>query len=39
MMDFIYLSMTSYTTVGFGDVYATGPMRIVAGSESLTGYF
>jgi hypothetical protein len=37
MMDFVYLSLTSYTTVGFGDVYATGPMRIVAGIASLNG--
>ena len=37
MLDFIYLSLTSYTTVGFGEVYATGPMRIVTGIESLNG--
>ncbi len=36
-MDYLYFSITSYTTLGFGDVYPTGPIRIVAGIESLNG--
>lgn len=35
--DFFYFSLTCYTTLGFGDVYATGPMRIIAGMEALNG--
>ncbi len=36
-MDYFYFSITSYTTLGFGDVYPTGPIRIVTGIESLNG--
>jgi len=35
--DYFYFSITSYTTLGFGDVYPTGPIRIVTGIESLNG--
>jgi len=37
MMDYFYFSTTSYTTLGFGDLYPQGPMRIVVGIESLNG--
>jgi hypothetical protein len=36
-LDYFYYSATTYTTLGIGDVYAQGHMRIVAGIESLTG--
>jgi hypothetical protein len=36
-IDFFYFSTTMYTTLGIGDIWATGPIRIVAGIESLTG--
>jgi hypothetical protein len=36
-MDYFYFSIISYTTLGFGDVYPMGPMRIVGGVESLNG--
>ncbi|MDP2356002.1 MAG: ion channel [Beijerinckiaceae bacterium] len=36
-IDYFYFSATTYTTLGIGDVYAQGPMRIVAAIESLTG--
>jgi hypothetical protein len=36
-LDYFYYSATTYTTLGIGDVYAQGPMRLVAGLESLTG--
>ena len=36
-LDYFYYSTTTYTTLGIGDVYAKGPMRIVAGVESLIG--
>lgn len=35
--DFYYFSITCYTTLGFGDIFATGPMRIVAAIEGLNG--
>jgi hypothetical protein len=35
--DFFYFSVTCYTTLGFGEVYATGPMRIVAALAGLNG--
>ncbi|MBZ9874658.1 potassium channel family protein [Mesorhizobium sp. BR1-1-9] len=35
--DFFYFSVACYTTLGFGEVYATGPMRIVAALEALNG--
>ena len=36
-MDYLYFSTTSYTTLGFGDIYPSGPIRIVVGVESLNG--
>ncbi len=36
-IDYFYFSATTYTTLGIGDIYAQGPMRIVAAIESLTG--
>lgn len=36
-LDFFYFSVACYTTLGFGDLYATGPMRIVAALEGLNG--
>ncbi len=36
-LDFVYFSVTSYTTIGFGDIVPTGPIRILCGSEALTG--
>jgi hypothetical protein len=36
-LDFFYFSITTYTTLGVGDIAATGLMRVPAGIESLTG--
>ena len=36
--DFLYLSLTSYTTLGVGDVVPLGPMRIVTSIEALNGF-
>ena len=33
----VYFSFVTYTTLGYGDVIATGPLRFLAGMESLTG--
>jgi hypothetical protein len=36
-IDFLYFSITNYTTLGVGDIHAEGPMRLIASSEALTG--
>jgi hypothetical protein len=36
-LDFYYLSLSSYTTLGIGDIYPTGPLRVIAGIEALNG--
>lgn len=37
LLDCVYFSLTSYTTLGFGDIAPTGNLRFLAGFESLTG--
>ena len=37
MEDAFYFSITSYTTLGIGDLYPTGPLRIISGVEALNG--
>lgn len=36
--DFMYFSLTSYTTLGVGDMWPTGPMRLLTGIEALNGF-
>ncbi len=38
LLDSVYLSAVTYTTVGFGDVVPVGPIRFMAGTEALTGF-
>ncbi len=38
LFDAIYLSATTYTTLGFGDLAPVGAIRLVSGLESLTGF-
>lgn len=38
VLDYFYFSITSYTTLRVGDVYPTGPLRIVSSMESLNGF-
>jgi len=35
--EYLYFSTVTYTTVGFGDVYPLGALRLMAGVESLVG--
>ena len=35
--DAFYFSITSYTTLGIGDVYPTGEVRLLSGLEALNG--
>jgi hypothetical protein len=37
--DFLYFSATAYSTLGFGDVYPTGAIRLVSGIEGINGLF
>lgn len=37
LLDCIYFSLTSYTSLGFGDLAPTGWLRFLAGVEALTG--
>ena len=35
--DFLYFSTSSYTSLGYGDIYPTGDLRLVAGIEAIVG--
>ncbi len=37
LVDSIYYSAMVYTTIGFGDLYPTGPIRLMTGMEGITG--
>ena len=37
LLDHVYFSFTSYTTVGFGDIAPTGHIRFTSSMESLIG--
>jgi hypothetical protein len=37
--DFLYFSAAAYSTVGFGDVYGTGAMRLISAFEAVNGLF
>jgi hypothetical protein len=34
---FVYFSSETYTTLGLGDIYPSGSLRLVTGIEALTG--
>ncbi len=36
--DAVYLSAATFTTVGFGDLAPSGPIRFLSGTEALTGF-
>jgi len=35
--DFLYFSTATYTSLGYGDIYPTGDLRLVAGIETVVG--
>lgn len=35
--EYIYFSAITYTSVGFGDVFVHGPLRLITGVEALNG--
>jgi hypothetical protein len=38
LLDAVYFSAVTFTTVGFGDLLPVGPIRFLAGTEALTGF-
>ncbi|MEL0028129.1 MAG: ion channel [Perlucidibaca sp.] len=38
LFDVVYLSASSYTTVGYGDLAPRGALRFLFGTEALTGF-
>jgi hypothetical protein len=38
LLDTVYLSAMTFTTVGYGDIAPIGPVRFLAGTEALTGF-
>lgn len=38
LLDLVYLSSTTFTTVGYGDLSPVGPIRFLYGTEALTGF-
>jgi len=37
LVDSVYYSAMVYTTIGFGDIYPSGPVRLMTGMEGITG--
>lgn len=37
-LDFFYFSITSYTTLGIGEIYPVGPLRVIVGTAALNGF-
>lgn len=37
LLDYVYISAMTFTTVGMSDAYLDGPIRFVCGNEALTG--
>lgn len=38
LLDHVYFSAITYTTVGYGDVFPIGAIRFLVGTEALTGF-
>lgn len=38
LLDAVYLSAATFTTVGFGDLAPVGPIRFLSGTTALTGF-
>jgi hypothetical protein len=38
ILDCVYFSFTTFTTVGYGDIEALGVLRFLTGIEALTGF-
>ena len=38
VLDAVYFSASTFSTVGYGDLTPVGPIRLLAGSEALVGF-
>ena len=38
LLDAVYVSATTYTTIGYGDLTPVGPIRLLMGTEALVGF-
>jgi ion channel len=38
VLDAVYLSATTFSTLGFGDITPVGPVRFLSGTESVSGF-
>jgi len=38
LLDAVYLSATTFSTLGFGDLVPLGPVRFICGTEALSGF-
>jgi hypothetical protein len=38
VQDFFYFAVSSYTTLGVGDVFAVGPLRVMVATAALNGF-
>lgn len=38
LLDAVYFSAITFTTVGFGDLAPVGPIRLLSGTEAITGF-
>lgn len=38
LLEAVYLSATTFSTLGFGDVAPVGPVRFLSGTEALSGF-
>jgi hypothetical protein len=38
LLDAVYLSATTFSTLGFGDLVPVGPIRFLTGTESVSGF-
>lgn len=38
LLDYVYFSAITYSTLGYGDLFPTGPIRFITGSEALLGF-
>ena len=38
ILDYVYYSSMTFTTVGYGDLFPVGPIRFIAAMEALSGF-
>jgi len=39
ILDYVYFSSVTYSTIGFGDIVPVGPVRFIAATEAISGLF